>query len=184
MAGPMDLINPGFATDYQASGPIAGVLAAQQMQDWKDAQTRSFRDSDLANQIKQHEYEQSVLDDPVKAIERANKLSAGTEEQGAWQSGKMGELRGATREAEIQKQLSTKTTEELKQAEAKAVRLLDVTGNLADDTNPVAQANNKRVWDEEIYPTLKAHGLEKKFPQEYNQAITPHLVKQAREALS
>lgn len=182
MAGPMDLVGPGVATDYRATGPIAGVLAAQQMQDAQDAQGRSFRDSDLAYQLKQHEYEQALADDPVRAIDRLNKLSAGQEEQGAWQSGQMAQVKNATREAEIQKQLTSKTSDELKAAEAKAVRMLDITGDLADETNPVAFANNKKMWEETIYPALKAQGLDKKFPQEYNQQLTPGLVKQAREA--
>ncbi len=49
MASPVQMVQPGVGSDYRMSGPLAGYYAAQQMQDWQDAQDRNFRSSDLEN---------------------------------------------------------------------------------------------------------------------------------------
>lgn len=182
MVGPMDaLVNPGVKSDYVASGPIAGVLAAQQMQDWQDSQSRSFRDSDIAAARQQNVLENELADNPLKAAERANKLSAAKDEAGAWDSGLNASVAKATREKALEEQLAGKSKAELMQADAKITKMFDLFNKLDDPTNPGAHARNKDIWENEVWPALKANGMERRFSQAYDPAMTMQQIASAQK---
>lgn len=183
MAGPLDtLVQPGVRSDYVASGPIAGVMAAQQLQDWMDAQGRSSRDSDLAYQSNLNKYNNDLLDNPVKMAQRQLDMSAKADEQQAWDNGTNAQAMDAKRQQQIQEAIAGKNSAELKQAQAKANQFLASTNEMEDPKVPGAIARNKELWDNKIYPFLSANGMAKGIPKEYDPNVTHQIIAQRSQA--
>lgn len=178
------LINDPTATDYRLTGPIAGVMAQRDDDYYQGAQERSFRDSDLANAIQQHEYQQAMLDDPVKAMKRQLDMASGQDEMNAWNNGTNADLAQKVREQKIAAAVSGKSTEELKTIQAKANKFLAATNEMepAETADSAAHARNKQLWDEKVYPELVANGMAKGIPKEYDPVVTPKVLKSRSEA--
>jgi hypothetical protein len=184
MASPTDsLISPGVKSSYELEGPIAGLLAAQQMEDWANAQKRSFRDSDLANASAQNKYDNEMLDNPVKASAREINQLSNQSDIGAWKDGRMEAYQNAKRDEQIQKAVAAMDTNKRLQVKDKAETVVSAFGSLVedDDNHPTGGAINTQQWGA-LVPKLRAAGIDA--PDTYSRAAYEDLKRKNAGALS
>lgn len=161
MVSPVELLQPGVKQSYELEGPIAGVIAAQQLQDWMGAQDRSFRNNDLGYASDKNKYENALLDNSVMAAKRQVDLAGHQEEIDAFGSGRAQAAIQAKRDKEIQEALSKKTANEKMAIQMKADAVVAAHQEMeVDDGSDVAiTARNRDRWNNDLYPKLAAQGI-------------------------
>ncbi len=159
------MANP-IATEYKETGPLAGVTAANQYQDWRDSQDRSFRSSDLAYNSDKNKYENEMLDNPVLAAKRQLDTSKMGLEQEQYDTGKMKESIEAERTAKLSEATARMTTGQLTDVHnrGKAVQAAYSDFEMDESKSPLSFGRNKDYYENQFLPLMKQMGAGNKYP--------------------
>lgn len=184
MAGPVDMVQSPVKSDYYLSGPIAGVIAAQQLADADAAQSRNFRNNDLSYASDLNKYQNAMEDNPVLAMKRKLDMASGQEDLSLHDSGDIMQKKQAELQAQIQEQLSKKTLGEIKDAQARldwahsAAQQLDLDPQRA----AASEARNKEVYETMILPQAKLVGADKGLPPTWGPQAEQELSRRGKAA--
>lgn len=74
---PMPMMN--MPTDWKATGALGGLYGGMQAQYQSDAMKDATRQAELDYALKQHDYQQRLLDDPVREAQRTSEITKANE---------------------------------------------------------------------------------------------------------
>lgn len=117
---PATLMQTALGNKFSPTSALGGALAGAQYGDYRESLGRQYRTDDLQHQSAQNDYNNALLDNPVKEAKRGVDMGLMGIQQGQIDDGTMKQGMDAEIASKVQKAISEKTDNEKKKLAAQA----------------------------------------------------------------